>query len=151
MEEYINKDTIIENEVYKMFQSSVICPLCKNIYIKPILCINCQKVYCKRCIDNWSKNEKKCPNGCEDPQYNNCMTKNDILAKLEFYCVGCNKEIEYNNAEEHHNSCCPGKTSSNMIKCENEKKTFQKLTAQEAQKFITEGKEITFITSMFKY
>ena len=79
------------------------------------------------------------------------MTKNDILAKLEFYCVGCNKEIEYNNAEEHHNSCCPGKTSSNMIKKENQKKKCQKLTTEEVQKFKKDGKEITFITSMLKY
>ena len=148
MEKYINKDTIIENEIYQIFQSSVICPICSNIYIDPILCITCQKVYCKKCIENLKKSNTNNQHNCEKPQNKNSIDKNEILSKLKFYCVGCNKEIEYNNAEEHHNSCCPGKTPSNMIKSENEKKIFQKLTPQEAQKFIKDGREVTFIASM---
>ena len=58
METYINKDTIIENDIYKSFESSVLCPLCKNIYIKPVICMKCQNVYCKRCIDECTKKEK---------------------------------------------------------------------------------------------
>ena len=148
METYINIDTIVQNDIYKMFQSSVICPLCKNIYIKPMLCINCQKVYCKRCIDNWSKNEKKCPNDCEDPQYNNCITKNDILSKLKFYCVECYDEIEYNNAEDHHNSCCPNKTSADMEKFQLGQSKFKKLSPEEINKFKKKGEEIAYIRGM---
>ena len=114
------------------------------------MCIKCQNVYCQRCIDNWNKNEKKCPNNCEAPEYNNCIAKNEILSKLKFTCVGCNEEIDYNNAENHHELCCPGKTSANIInKKENQKSKFRRLTTQEAQEFNKNKNEILFITSMY--
>ena len=150
MESYVNKDTIITNQIYEMFESSVICSLCKNIYIKPVMCIKCQNVYCQRCIDNWNKNEKKCPNNCEVPEYNNCIAKNEILSKLKFTCVGCNKEIDYNNAENHHELCCPGKTSSDMIKTQITKSKFKKLTADEINELKNKGEEMIYITGMKK-
>ena len=56
MESYINKDTLIESEVTKLLKSSLICPLCNNIYINPLMCMGCQKTYCKKCIDNNGNN-----------------------------------------------------------------------------------------------
>ena len=147
MENYINKDTIILNEVYKIFEQSVICPLCQNIYIKPVICMKCQSVFCKRCIENWSKNDEKCPNKCEAPQYNDCLTKYDILSKLIFNCVGCDKEIKYNDAEKHHNSCCPGKTSADMNKKKNQKEKMKKLSIEDIEKYKKEN-EIEYITGM---
>ena len=144
MESYINKDTIIENDIYKLFQSSVTCPLCQNIYIKPIMCIKCQKVYCKRCIDNLNQNEKKCQSKCESPEFKNCIAKNDILTKLKFVCVGCNEEIGYDEAEKHHNSCCPDKTSADMVD-KNEGLTnmkLKRLTSEEIEEFRKNGEEV---------
>ena len=151
MECYINKDTIIEDEIYKLFSISVICPLCHDIYIKPIMCIKCQKVYCKRCIETWSKNEDKCPNQCKSPDYQNTQAKNDILSKLKLSCVGCCEEIGYYEAEEHHNSCCPNMTSidfkNNKIKTK-ERKKLEKITSIEIQELKNKGKELTYITGM---
>ena len=70
------------DEIYKIFKDSITCPLCINILINPVMCLVCQKTYCKRCIDNWSKNNKKCPNGYENPNYQRSILTNDILSKL---------------------------------------------------------------------
>ena len=142
MEKYINKETIIKNEIYKLFEPLLICPLCQNIYINPIICMKCQIAYCKICVDKWKKkNNKKCPNNCEAPEYNNCFSKYEILKKLKFICSGCNKEIGYNEAEIHHISCCPDKTSADK------KLKMKKLMPEEVEKFRKEGLEIIYIIS----
>ena len=149
MEKYVNNDTVIDNEMFKIFKPSVTCPLCKNIFIKPVMS-KCQNVYCKNCIDNWSKNNTKCPNNCcEEPEYQNCIFKNEILSQLKFYCVGCGKELAYNEAENHHNSCCPNKTSADMDKSKKKKKfDLIKLSPDEVKKLTDKGKELTNIFSM---
>ena len=78
--------------------------------------MKCQNVYCKKCIDNLSEKNEKCPNNCDSPTFQNCLGKKEILSKLYFSCVGCGKEIPYDEAEKHHTSCCPNKTSSNLKK-----------------------------------
>ena len=153
MEDYINNNTLVENEISTLFKDSFTCPLCKNVFINPYICMNCQKVYCKKCIDNWSKSNKKCPNNCEKPNYQECLGKKDILSKLKFKCSKCAGEIDYDDAERHHNSCT-GKTSSNTP---NEKR-IKKLTSDEVNILKQEGNEITYITGkkyfyyyLFKY
>jgi len=146
MESYINKDTLVENEVTKMLKSSLMCPLCNNIYINPLMCMSCQKTYCKKCIDN-NGNNAKCPNNCDNPNYQKSIGTNDILSKLKFTCVGCEKEIGYDEAQKHHDSCCPGKTSEKM----NSNKTpnggkLRRLKSEEVNKLKKEGNDITYIT-----
>ena len=50
MEKYINKDTVKEDDIFKIIEPTVICPLCKNIYINPLSCLKCQGVFCKKCF-----------------------------------------------------------------------------------------------------
>ena len=147
MEKYINKETVIEDNTYKILQSSVMCPLCKNIYIKPVMC-KCQNVYCQRCIDNWKKEHNTCPNNCENPEYQECLFKNEFLFKLKFYCVGCDKELAYNEAESHHNSCCPNKTSGDMDINKKRKSKLVKLKPDEVAELRKKGSELTEITGM---
>ena len=147
MENYINNDTVIENDIFNILKSSVTCPICKNIYIKPVMCLKCQNAYCQRCIDNWSKKYNACPNNCGKPEYQDCPFKNEILFKLKFYCVGCDKELAYNEAECHHNSCCPNKTSIYMADKKNKKLTIKKLLPDEVQKLIKKGENIDEILS----
>ena len=145
MEKYINNETVIEDETFKVLKSSVICPLCKNIYINPVMC-KCQSVYCKRCIDNWNKDNNKCPNNCENPEYQKCLFKNEFLFKLKFYCVGCDKELAYNEAESHHNSCCPNKTSGDMDINKKRKSKLVKLSPDEVSALRKKGNELTQIS-----
>ena len=113
MDGYINNITLVEDIISRKLKLSVTCPLCENILVEPMMC-KCQNIYCKACIDNWSIKNKKCPNNCSEPNYQKCLIKNDILSKLKFRCLGCQKEIYYNDAESHHNSCCPDKKISKL-------------------------------------
>ena len=145
MEEYINLETIVENEVYKVFKTLVICPLCKNILIEPMMCMKCQQVYCKKCIDNYSQKDEKCPNGCDTPNYQKNIGKNEILSKLVFKCVGCLKDINYNEAEKHHNSCCHYEISNFN------RKKMQKISMEELEVLKKKGNKINYITSKKYY
>lgn len=106
MEDYINDYTLIEDGYYKVFKDSVECPLCLGILINPVMCMNCQNSYCKKCVDSWSKKDDKCPNRCNNPNYQRSISKNEILSKLKFKCNGCKKEIQYENVKNHKNICC---------------------------------------------
>ena len=108
MEKYVNLDSLIDNQISQLFKDKVLCPLCNNILIKPVMC-NCQKVYCKKCIDIWEKTNKACPNNCKNPHYQKCLGKEEILSKLQFKCIKCNEDFLYKDAEEHHKSCCPNR------------------------------------------
>ena len=148
MEKYINKDTVKEDDIFKIIEPTVICPLCKNIYINPLSCLKCQGVFCKKCLDIWSQNNNEiCPNNCEEPEYIKTLAKNEILSKLKFICVGCENEILYEEAENHHNLCCPDKTSENpsLQKIKN-KNLIKKLTPEEFDIFKKQNFEIFYIT-----
>lgn len=106
MEDYINDYTFIEDDYYQIFKDSIECPLCLGILINPVMCMNCQNVYCKKCVDSWSKKDDKCPNRCTNPNYQRSLSKNEILSKLKFQCNGCKKEIQYENVENHKKICC---------------------------------------------
>jgi hypothetical protein len=145
MEEYINNDTLIENEISKMLKPQLTCPLCNNILIDPLMCMVCQKAYCKKCIDNSINKDKKC--SCENPNYQKYLSKIEMLSSLKFICVGCGKDITYNEAQKHHDSCCPGKTSKDMkINKTPKESRIKKLDSEEMSKLKKKGKKIEYIT-----
>ncbi len=155
MEEYVNTNTLIEDEISLAFKSLSICPLCQSILIKPIICMKCQNVFCKKCIDKYKENNSKCPKGCDDPEYQNCIGKNEILSKLKFRCVGCDKSIPYEEAEKHHNSCCKEKKVSNENSQGKNRKTIfvpevnlKRLTPEEVKKLKDKGADLNYITSI---
>ena len=143
MKDYANNDTLKEDEISKLFKETTTCPLCKNIFINPFMCLKCQKVFCKNCIDKWNENDKNCPNNCQNPDYEKCNAKNEILSHFRFICVGCEGEIKYDEAENHHNICCPGKTSKDFIK---KQIKIKKLNSEEANILSENGNEFTFLT-----
>ena len=109
MENYINEETVVNNEIYQVFKDSVICPICSNILINPMMCMKCQNVYCKKCSDDWSKKNDKCPNRCDNPNYQRSLEKNNILSKLKFKCEKCGEQIFYENVQKHVDNCQPTK------------------------------------------
>ena len=145
MEKYINNDTIVEDDIFKCFKSSLICPLCKSIYINPVYCTKCQIVFCLRCIDDWKQNNKNCPKNCEKPDYQKCYYKNEILSKLKFYCIGCGEIFSYDQAENHHNLCCSNISENLNFKKKNRK--IKKLNSDEVAKLKNEGVKINNMTS----
>ena len=157
MEEYINENTIVKDELYNAFKESVSCPLCLSILINPVMCMKCQNVFCKKCINDWSKKDNKCPNRCTDPNYQKCIGKNDILSKLKFKCQACGNIIKYDDAKKHLSSCYPDKKfdDENTIETQTPIKTtkppkFEKISKDEIERLKGEGKDVTYISGKKK-
>ena len=106
MEEYINDDTVIEDEVYNEFKDFVTCSLCLCILKDPVMCMKCQNVFCRSCANDWAKKDDKCPNRCPNPNYQKCRAKNEILSKFKFKCPSCGLILKYNDTKEHKSKCC---------------------------------------------
>ena len=150
METYINNKTLIEDDINKILKSSATCQLCENILINPIMCMNCQKVYCKKCIDNPINEDKKC--SCDNPKYQKAISKIEILSKFKFICVGCGEGIPYDEAQKHHDFCCSFKTTENMdFGITKKEKRFKKLTNEEIKLLKSEGNEVSYMTSKKNY
>ena len=161
MEEYINDDTLIQNDYYNAFKDSVMCPLCLCILIEPVMCMKCQNVFCKKCVSSWEKKDDKCPNRCIEPNYQTSKGKIDILTNLQFKCKDCKMPIKYNEVEKHKQICCadllqtyeiidiPNDNTSSSVSCDNSKSTgkFKKISKEEMYNLKNEGNEIAYFTS----
>ena len=38
------------------------CSICLDLVMEPVECKNCNKLFCKECIESWLKGSNKCPN-----------------------------------------------------------------------------------------
>ena len=129
MEKFINEGTVVNNEIYQVFKDSVMCPICSNILIEPVICMKCQNSYCKRCSEDWTQKNDKCPNRCENPNYQKSLDKNNILSKLKFKCENCGEKIFYEKVQNHINECKPNNINIR-------KKRMKKLKKEEIEKLI---------------
>ena len=144
MEKYININNIIENNIFKFFKDSVTCPLCHNILINPIMCIKCQETFCKKCIDDWEKKNLKCPNNCNEPNYQQNSIKNDILYK--FKCEECEEEIYYNEMKNHIDNKCTHIKDLSQINIKTKNRGMKRLNPNEVEILKKEGNEIKYMT-----
>lgn len=106
LHDYMNKQYVVKSEYYKAVEDSVNCLICMDIIIDPIMCMKCQNVYCKKCIENWDRVNKICPIKCPSANYQKCRVKAEILNKLKFECKKCNNIIDYENMSKHVYSNC---------------------------------------------
>ena len=113
MESYINKETIVKNEIYKVFKEDINCPICLDILTEPQMCMNCQNVYCKKCIDNWLQKSSTCPNRCQSTKFDKSLSTIEMLSKLKFICDKCDSIISYDDMKNHSLSNC--KKNNNNI------------------------------------
>ena len=149
MENNININTLVKNELNNALKDLTICPLCSNILIDPYMCMKCQKVYCKKCIDEWKNKEEgdKCPNKCENPNYQKSLEKNNILCKLKFKCEKCENEFLYEELIKHVANCSgrteKGENINNNINENIPTKRLRTISKKEAEKFKEEGTKIT--------
>ena len=135
IQDYINQNFVIKNEIYSSLESSIICIICLDIIIEPVMCVNCKNVYCKHCIDEWSKNNINCPHRCENPNYQKSIDLFNKLSQLSFNCKHCEKVISYNEMEKHLLSKCHlGKNVNNDNNNLQNHFTFKKLDDREILK-----------------
>ena len=89
----------------------------------PIICDNCQTVaFCYRCINEWLKAKKNCPN-CLTTKNSFSRLNEDIsikalISKVTLHCKykehGCNKAIKWFDYENHKCGKC-GKCGESVI------------------------------------
>jgi hypothetical protein len=130
---YINENNIMNVELYNIFRDSLSCQICTNIFIEPMMCMNCQNSYCKNCIRKWSAFDGKCPNRCENPNYQNSRDKNDLLSKIKFKCKFCNNIFEYNEMINHYNLGCHNNKRKIYYKEPTIKESFRKIENKDMQ------------------
>ena len=82
LENYINEKNVVNQDFYNEIKDSIICPICKDLMINPMMCMNCQNCFCKKCIQNWASINKRCPNRCENPGYKRSIQINQLLTIL---------------------------------------------------------------------
>ena len=156
MEKYININSLVNNDINNAFKDLAACPLCSNILIEPYMCMKCQKVYCKKCIDEWKDKEKgdKCPNKCENPKYQKSLEKNNILCKLKFKCEKCENEFLYEELLKHIANCL-GQTekgeniNNNNINENIPTRRLRKISKKEAEKLKIKSTKITSKLNIF--
>ena len=83
------------------------CSICSCLAWDPICCPECDKPYCRSCINNYGKN-KHCTYGCSNDGYRE-ITRNEknFLDKIKIKCtnVGCSKYIQYSDYVKHLEEC----------------------------------------------
>lgn len=50
-----------------------------------MMCMICQKAYCKKCVNEWSKNDEECPTRCKNPNYQKSVEKNNNIKSKNFF------------------------------------------------------------------
>jgi len=104
-DQYFSDDCIIEEPLYLSLKDLLICPLCKKILKDPYMCNNCQNVYCKKCLEDYSQ-LKICPSEYKDAKFIRCIAKNELLSKIKYRCKNCKKEVIQTDIKAHLESNC---------------------------------------------
>lgn len=127
--DYIKEDYISNKESYELIKQSVICYICREIMVKPVMCMNCQNVFCRRCIEHWNNLKNYCPYKCPNPEYKKCVLVGNLLSSLEIICKDCESVIKFDNMERHVLSKCDTVEINYQINKidSNDNRIFQKL------------------------
>jgi len=54
-------DSIAQFEIEKSFTDYLLCQICYKVSRDPKECDYCNKLFCKKCIENWLVLQKNCP------------------------------------------------------------------------------------------
>ncbi len=108
MEKYANEKNIVKNEVYDLFKDTIICPVCSSLMIEPVICLNCQSTFCKKCSKELKDKGENCPKKCSIFNIKDVIGKNNFISKFKFKCInGCGEEILFENINNHYKNCNP--------------------------------------------
>lgn len=114
--DFISEENVIKDEIYKAFCNSVTCPICSDILIEPMMCMNCQTVDCRKCKEDWLLKSNTCPNRCPNPNYQKCLDISELLSQLKFICPNCDDIINYDDIQKHSLINCTRKGKMEKLK-----------------------------------
>jgi tetratricopeptide (TPR) repeat protein len=104
----------------RIIAEGYICIICLNLPLKPKICIQCEKIICSNCFEQYSTNYKNCPTckaelNCKDLGRLGKHTINN----LNINCINsqCKAQIKFENATKHLKSCEFTKREAVCLKC----------------------------------
>lgn len=127
--------------LYETLKDDITCSLCQHLMIYPVMCMNCMNIYCKKCIEDWTKKGGGCPNKCNEYKFKDVIEKNNHITKFKFKCIkGCGAEIPFLDLNKHYSeNCSPKKVGDKKLKT---------LTSKEAAEYKKNtGKDIPHVNS----
>jgi len=104
----ISEDLIISE--FLDLTKEFICIICSFIVTDPTTCKICENMFCKKCINEWLKNNTKCPIRCIKFEHKEItkQTKN-VMNKIKLKCInhlqGCNELLIFENYQKHLYGC----------------------------------------------
>jgi hypothetical protein len=132
-EYYINEVNVIKDDIYEQLKKVKYSKCCHYYYLikKPYVCLNCKKIFCKKCL---VEHDKYCPN-C-----NNCNIKKTILnnnyINIKFRCIkACGSQILFNDIKNHYISNCPSLQKKFQILTKSELNEYKAKTEKKIEHF----------------
>ena len=142
---FIDDDCIIKDEVFQGIQNLVICDICKKILKNPMMCNNCQKAFCKECID---KKGKCTTASCKVSEFVKNKNALPVLKMVKYKCSNCKEEVKYEDVEKHlEDGCMHRENEIRLADTIYEKRTLKKLTPDEVGKAKSKNKVIYHLSS----
>ncbi|UJR10254.1 hypothetical protein I4U23_014464 [Adineta vaga] len=88
-----------------------LCPICYHLLWKPVECQNCQRLFCKACIDECLKEQPDACPLCRHYEEKRCSPMfYALLSKIKIECEnkvnGCEEILSYESLEKHQNYGC---------------------------------------------
>ena len=131
LEPYFDENNPIEDDCYNAIKDLIKCEYCAKILKDPMMCNECQRTYCNKCIDKLNSDN----HDCKKLSFFQSMEAISLLNKLKYLCKNCKSEIKKENIETHLKEVCIKKENPSKLKNEiYKKKSLQKLTRDEIKK-----------------
>ena len=142
---YIDDDCIIKDETFLEIKSLITCDICKKILKDPVMCSNCQKVFCKACIDERGECTKT---GCLGNRLEKSVDKSVMLGLIKYCCKNCKEVVKYNDVEKHLQAGCTFREKEiTLADCINKKRELIKLTKEEIKSARDNNHEVYHLSS----
>ena len=137
MDKYLKEENIVKDDVFKAVKKDIICPICFELMIVPMICVECMTLYCQKCIEQWKKKGGGCPYRCKVFDFRKIPENKRKISSIKFRCIkGCGAEIPFNEIENH-----------DKLECFKKKKTMTLLSIEEVTKYRKENNNnITYFT-----
>ena len=105
---YIPQSDLITKSLSSSDDSLIICSICTNILNVPMVCLKCNKRFCKGCLKTWLESCETCPFRCGSRNFSYSEASEKILSNLKFICVnGCGESLSLKDITEHYKRNCP--------------------------------------------
>lgn len=123
----INQELLSDN--HKSIGTELICTICLEIVFDPVMCSNCENLFCKVCIKRLLSKTNKCPNQCQFSEKEKNIMLKKLLNRIEFKCMyfkcGCTALVSYADFLNHINKCDYGVFQCMSPSCEYQNNRFE--------------------------